>query len=317
MVETLPNGTVRPVPSWELYNHHYGNSIIGKGTKLVKTGIPGDHENAEYGEDAERHFPGYKLVDAPIRGSKKFRDNVRAEAGAFSNGGLIVGNGDESRKTFHYYGSGYGVLVESPNAAAIHPMMIDTKNRENNSPSKQRPTGHGVVPNASTVNRFEMYSPIHECPCTDRWEKKISSYSTLKEGSCNPDITDAPTCFNAAAELGLPPVKANMTVSNPTQPVGCSVVATTGGYEIIFNTAKAGATCGKPPPKPPTGPPLKSACNFTGPFPLWVAPPPVSCCVRPLFYRRFPLRPHLLVRSEPLLIRSKPRADREYPVWET
>merc|ERR1719230_1445858 len=144
-------------------------------------------------------------------------------------------------------------------------MMIDTKNREKNSPSKQRPTGHGIVPNASTVDRFEMYSPIHECPCTDKWQKHISSFSTLKSGTCNPDITDAQTCFDAAADLGLHPVKANMSVSHPELPPGCSVTPTTGGYEIIFNTdPKPTGTCGKPTPKAPTGPPLAQTCNFTG-----------------------------------------------------
>ena len=60
-----------------------------------------------------------------------------------ADAGLIIGNGDESRKTFHYFAKGYGVLVQSPQSAAMHPMIIDTKNREAGG-TPQRPTGHGA-----------------------------------------------------------------------------------------------------------------------------------------------------------------------------
>ena len=259
MVRTLPNGSHVSVPAWELYNHHYGNSIIGKGTKLVKTNIPHDHEGPmEESADGSHLFPGYKFVN-----TNPGKDNIRSEAAEFTSGGLIIGNGAESRKTFHYFAEGYGVLVGSPNAAAMHPMIIDTKNRETGG-TQQRPTGHGKVPHAATVGPDQMYSPIHECPCTDKWVKHISSFSTLKEGVCNPDITSAPGCFAAAAELGLKPVTANMTINNVHAPPGCSITATAGGYEIIFNTnAKPTATCGKPA-NTPSGPPLKQPCDLSG-----------------------------------------------------
>jgi len=252
------DGNFTSVHAWELYNHHYGNTIMGKGTKLVKTGVP-VQDHFHDGMSDESLFPGMKFVNTELKDTDR-----RADAGAFTAGGLIVGNGAESRKTFHYFGEGYGVMVESPYAAAIHPMMIDTKNRALNGTS-QRPTGHGMVPPSSTVNPDQMYSPIHECPCTDKWVKKISSYSTLKSGTCNPEITDAPTCFAAAQELGLKPVKMNSTVSNNVLPPGCSIQATSGGYDIVFNTnAKTAGTCGEPVKSGPTGPPLKSTCNLTG-----------------------------------------------------
>jgi len=146
---------------------------------------------------------------------------------------------------------GFGVLVESPTAAALHPMILDTKNREGTG-TPQRPTGHGIVPSSSTVGPQEMYSGIHECPCTDKWPKVISSYSTLYKGTCNPLVTDASTCFDAAAELGLTPVTQNLTVDNAKLPAGCSVTATAGGYETNFNTnQKPTATCGSPVPGAP------------------------------------------------------------------
>ena len=85
-----------------------------------------------------------------------------------------------------------------------------------------------------------------ECPCTDKWEKVISSYSTLKEGTCQPDITTAEDCYIAAQELGLRPAKQNSTVANPKLPPGCTVTATVGGFDVIFNTAKSTVTCGDP-----------------------------------------------------------------------
>ena len=216
------------------------------------------HSTHIAGHSDDHLFPGHKFV------STSTKDGVRAEAGAFTNGGLIVGNGAESRKTFHYFGKGYGVMVESPNAAAIHPMIIDTRNRESGG-TKQRPTGHGVVPNASTVGPDQMYSPIHECPCTDKWVKHISSFSTLKTGSCNPAILDGATCFAAAAELGLHPVLQNLTVNNPKLPSGCSVTATSGGYEINFNSnAKPAVTCGAPATNAPSGPPITYTCDLEG-----------------------------------------------------
>jgi hypothetical protein len=257
MVRTLKNGTHVSVPAWELYNHHYGNTILGKGTKLVKTGVPFDHEGMAEGHTDEHLFPGYKFVNAGTE------DGIRAAAPALSAGGLIIGNGAESRKTFHYFGEGYGVQVFSPNAAAMHPMIIDTKNREGGG-TPQRPTGHGIVPNASTVGPDQMYSPIHECPCTDKWTKHISSFSTLKEGSCAPAITDPATCFGAAAELGLHPVTKNATISNPKLPAGCSVSAISGGYEINYNTdAKPVVQCGAPPAGA-AGKVLNYTCDLAG-----------------------------------------------------
>jgi len=148
--------------------------------------------------------------------------------------------------------------------AAIHPMIIDTKNRGKGG-TAQRPTGHGVVPHGATTGPGQMYSPIHECPCTDKWPKKISSFSTLDSGTCNPEITDAQMCFDAAVELGLKPVTQNKSVSSATAPPGCAVTATAGGYEIVFNSANTTTgVCGKPKSAAPPSPPLSHTCSLSG-----------------------------------------------------
>jgi hypothetical protein len=108
-------------------------------------------------------------------------------------------------------------------------------------------------------------SGIHECPCTDKWPKKISSFSTLASGVCSPLINTAELCFSAAAELGLAPVVKNVTTAAATIPAGCSVQAVSGGYEIVFNTdTSATATCGAPSTTKASGAPLAKACNVTG-----------------------------------------------------
>lgn len=40
IIRVLDNGTERSAHAWEIYNHHYANSIIGKGVKLVKNYVP-------------------------------------------------------------------------------------------------------------------------------------------------------------------------------------------------------------------------------------------------------------------------------------
>lgn len=59
-----------------------------------------------------------------------------------------------------------------------------------------------------------------ECPCTDKWTKKISEYSTIETGVCKTQVNKAESCFTAAVELGLRPIKANMTVNNDKYPTG-------------------------------------------------------------------------------------------------
>lgn len=66
--------------------------------------------------------------------------------------GLIMGNGAESRKTFHFIAPGYGAQVFSPTQAVLHPMLIDTTNREKTDNATDPGHGrHGIVPKASNV----------------------------------------------------------------------------------------------------------------------------------------------------------------------
>lgn len=130
-----------------------GNSILGKAARLVKTGIPVDHDvHVQDPLSMEALFPGYKIVNAEVP-----EGGVRQPASEQSNAGLIIGNGAESRKTFHYFAEGYGAQVQSPAFAGIHPMVIDTRNREANPIDPAHPTRHGIVPRESNVPASAMY----------------------------------------------------------------------------------------------------------------------------------------------------------------
>lgn len=75
-----------------------------------------------------------------------------------------------------------------------------------------------------------------ECPCTDKWVKKLSEFSTLETGTCGAtSVVNPEDCFTAASELGLSPVTTNLTVSSEAYPPHCSVTAVSGGFEIVFN----------------------------------------------------------------------------------
>lgn len=194
-MKTLADGTHVSVPAYELYNHHFGNSVLGKAAKMVKTGLPVDHD-AAHAEDpmsVDALFPGYRLVNAETPATEP--SPVRSAAGSTAAGGLIIGNGTyrqfginvggsdspwlavklgaESRKTFHYFTDGYGVQVESPYSVSIHPMIIDTRNREGNG-SATRPTGHGIVPPSSNVPSSAMYRLAVSLPPNAREPKLIT-----------------------------------------------------------------------------------------------------------------------------------------------
>lgn len=238
------------VPAWEQYNHHYGNSVSGKGVAFIKDPVP----KFAHEFDPVTHmmgFDGYKFVSTEP-------GKLGAKPGKLtSTGGLPMGNGAESRKTFHFFPPGYGALVGSPTTTEIRPMFIDTKNRaEFGKPlDPSVPTRHGPVPENSNIPPSEMYSGMMECPCTDRYLKQFSTASTQQSGTCfeligrskqkkSTVMTSAAQCFEGATSLGMTPATANKTVADMTIPAGCSATAVVGGYEISYNSAKSPVPCG-------------------------------------------------------------------------
>merc|ERR1719326_1925530 len=99
MVRKNSKGEDESVPAWEQYNHHYGNNVMGKGAKLVRTDIP-KIPGAKHGgcmasdDDMSTSFDGFHIVSTT--------NGTGEAAPANSNVGMIMGNGAESRKTFHF-----------------------------------------------------------------------------------------------------------------------------------------------------------------------------------------------------------------------
>eukprot|EP01052_Picozoa_sp_SAG31_P014249 SAG31_NODE_877_length_11303_cov_18.744556_9_plen_890_part_00 len=225
------------VPSYEQYNHHYSNTVMGKGKRLVQTGIPSTDTMATH----TGHIEGYELVvdedEAPA--------NPQAPASQF----LPMGNGAESRLTVKYFPVGFGALLESPTQTSINPMIIDTNARGDHSAvagTPQIPGRHGPVAKASNVGPEEMYSGLMECPCTDAFPKTVANAMTKSEGTCDGTsaMASADKCFAEAASLGLQ-AKTNVTVHTSSNPPGCFATAVSGGYEIAFNlNAKSPTACG-------------------------------------------------------------------------
>eukprot|EP01051_Picozoa_sp_SAG22_P009427 SAG22_NODE_787_length_7239_cov_4.418487_6_plen_722_part_00 len=190
-------------------------------------------------------FDGYKFVSTE-EGAELNRPPPKGS----STGGLPMGNGAESRFTFHYFPPGYGAQVSSPKTSEMRPMFIDTKNRWG---TGDTPTRHGPVPRNSNVPPEEMYSGMMECPCSDRYLKTFSVASSLQSGTCVDPKTKKSTvmavekeCFDSAVSLGMTPAKKNQTVNMPNMPTGCYASAVAGGYEISFNSAQTKVQCGAP-----------------------------------------------------------------------
>ena len=84
-----------------------------------------------------------------------------------------------------------------------------------------------------------MWSPLLECPCTDRKPKVITQHNTRESGFCPTTINTSRDCFTAVAALGLLPALINTTLADRTMPAGCSVRASA----QVAHSHEHNATC--------------------------------------------------------------------------
>ena len=221
------------VPINWAYNHHYMLWMTGSDSemKYVKP-QPGDV--SAHGAPLK-----WKAVDKP---SAKLRDDPSIPTSQL----FSEGNGGESRKSFHGYPNGYAQLIESPNLWHITPMQIDTRNRDcgvrpedvkncttftPGPEPKQARYGRGMPENP-------IYSGLLECPGSSRFggdpifygedtktRQIVTSYEMIPFGSCETEVKDASSCFEAAASFHIDTTKTwkNETVSDSSKP-RCFVV---------------------------------------------------------------------------------------------
>jgi hypothetical protein len=221
------------VPITHQYDHHHNAYLTGKAAKMVHVGPAGSSAPSHGGIRPQwevRSVPGVP-TGAP---SLELPPGVELPPGgqlplsAF----LVDGNGGEYRKSWHGTASGFAMLVESPQAFSIQPMMINTR------PADGSLKPHGPLPKRSLAPPNASYSGLLECPCTTRKQIVITDHSTQAWGACAQPVADAPSCFTAVAELGLAPLVSNETVATSDTPAGCT----------------ASPPRPHPPPHPPTHP---------------------------------------------------------------
>jgi hypothetical protein len=224
----LPNGTEAPLSINWVYNHHYVFSLLGAKAqmKLVKA------ESNEMDFWMRRDGMKWMAVDTEPN-----------PEGIPNSAFFAEGNGGEMRKSFHGYPQNMAQLVASPQRFSIAPMQIDTHNRDNNSTKFVV----GPLPKAATRGPANPpYSPLLECPCTDRIYKKINHiYTSHVQNTCPSleGISNSTDCFAAVSAL-LKTATATKTISDLTQPSGC-FFSNNGGVTAYFNEASSNTSCGQ------------------------------------------------------------------------
>ena len=246
-VRILPDGTEEHVPIYDQYNHHHAAWVVGDGAAMVDLGAAGRASTHGHGRWEVRNRPqtrAQRLADATAPPKSRVPTSVY----------LVDGNGGEYRMSLHGTHRGTAMMVESPSVFRITPMMINTKHPAGKAPGNWGeeliPAGaygrsRGATPPTNAQGEpSSLYSPLLECPCTDRKPKVITQHNTLESGHCATRLATAAECFAAVAALGLVPITMNATVSSVTKPSGCSVLSTQGGYEASFNTGSSNVACG-------------------------------------------------------------------------
>jgi len=220
-------GEEESVPAYQSYNHHYSPNIISSALrlKLDKNGEP-------MGPD---HGHG-KILEFELRD-----DVPKPPSDVQLNQAFVHGNGQEHRQIFHGHPAGYVQTIYAPGSFVLSPMQISTND------GTGRKGAGGPLPRISQQNAppNAPYSPLLECPCTDRIVKQLGRISSLVEGTCPKALLQG-DCYTAAARsVGYKAVQANTTTNDPNLPAGCLVARVAAGvnmFNVIFNTNSSSRT---------------------------------------------------------------------------
>ena len=225
-VRKTPQGDVS-VPINMAYNHHYGATLIGKGSSMQRIRVTetADHRAMHPGPE-----PGFATV--PVEHTPSLSGQPTSMVFGYSNGG-------EYRKTYHGLVPPFAQLVDSPTTVHITPMQIDTWNRA----EMNLTGGSKFVPGPAPTNSYAptsgvdaIYSGLLECPLTTRIRKQLTGGGwndsfAVQLDTCDHTIETATDCFAAAAEIGLDGApRTTVTTgqgSSSSLPAGCSVQITT------------------------------------------------------------------------------------------
>ena len=232
-------GKEESVPVYQSYNHHYAPAIHSSYAKcLGDVGRPDSH--------------GHPTLLYEVRGSPP--EGTRLVTN------FVHGNGNEHRQVFHGVPSGYGQILYSPSKFTLIPMQINTNDGTN------RLGAGGPVPKFSRdhANPNGFYSPLLECPCTDRIHKEIGNLTSQLVGMCDVMPIASSDCFAGAQKLFQSDVVKNVSVESIHLPPGCSVSRDDhDGIVVTFNNNRSSlVTCDIVPPIKTTGSSLSSSVKL-------------------------------------------------------
>jgi len=202
----------KSVPIYHAYNHHYFSWLLGKGAEVREVPMPTSTPN-----------PTRTAIDERVPNAEGHPTSIVFKENP----------GGEYRKSYHGYPSGYAQLLAEPTTWVVEPMQIDTHNRHVGltEASGYRPWH---LPKQFTANRTLTqldggWSPLLECPCTDRISREvtatpvlISSHATCGKAS----LGGAEACAKAVGEILGAAITHATLVDDPTLPSGCLLLPT-------------------------------------------------------------------------------------------
>eukprot|EP00658_Telonema_sp_P-2_P009209 TRINITY_DN13468_c0_g1_i6.p1 TRINITY_DN13468_c0_g1~~TRINITY_DN13468_c0_g1_i6.p1 ORF type:complete len:322 (+),score=66.69 TRINITY_DN13468_c0_g1_i6:62-1027(+) len=186
-------GQEESVPAYQSYNHHYSPNLVSAAVQL-KLDANGQATGVDRGHGKILEFELRNKSDPPP-------PNARL------NQAFVHGNGQEHRQMYHGAPTGYVQPIYSPSHFVLTPMQVAT----NDGTNATGPSGPLPKFSRETVPPNTLYSPLLECPCTDRVPRKLGHASSRIEGRCAIALLQSDCFAAAAASVGYQSIASNST----------------------------------------------------------------------------------------------------------
>jgi hypothetical protein len=234
----------KSVPIYNAYNHHYFSWLTGAGAEVYDAKIETKYPN-----------PTHTAVREKVPDPQGFPNSIVFKENP----------GGEYRKSYHGYPAGYAQLLASPTQWVVEPMQIDTHNRNygiNDEVGYKPWVLPAQVQNATQTEIHGAnsgWSPLLECPCTDRISRIVTRTSRLlaEPSTCaaSERISSEAACADAIAQMAR--VVSSSTTHDKSRPAGCLALpaGAPGSVVALFNAdSTSTATCAPPTQRTPKSP---------------------------------------------------------------
>jgi len=223
IVRELDDGSTEQVAEYEIYNHHL--VLHFRGTRQ-------DGSKPEL-------LPRAKHESGGMHGALFRLSETETEDGETI--GLQSFVGAEQRGTFAYTPKGYAWTLDRPEDITIEAMLI---NVGNNGERCDEPSDKCPMPRTALASHGHNYSPLLECPCTDRIRKEVNNHYFCPGAQCERPVSTLSECVEGSRSLGFARPVATETVNMAEAPYGCMLVSSIEGPKIYFNEkTDATGTC--------------------------------------------------------------------------